>query len=774
MAANDDLYDALLQQQVNLQRMSQGEVSTLLNQLRKADEELNAKLLDRLGKNNLTPDATAKRMGAMIQEIRRTRASIIQSLSTQVDGMVDDTVLSTINSTMQALTESVPVEINFAAPNLASVQQLSKETPFGGADLARDLAEWFVDLQEADARRISDAVRAGMVQGETGPEIMGRVMRAQEMTRTNADAITRTAINHASNTARQEVFNENADVILALRAVATLDGRTSPICRARDGHYDAVTPGGDMENVPKPHIEGSPRRPPFHPRCRTLMIAVLDAESIEEQMGERPFVRDKRTRKAREKDFRAEAKAEAGDNWKSLSREERDDLIRAKRKAWIAENVGTVPGDTDYDTWLRRQPASFQNEVLGQQRAELFRNGMRMDQYVDQQGRALTITQLKDKYPDFFEGRVDQLTTAEIARQDELARLRKLKETAVRTEEEIRAAQDQLDEKELWPSPEDQKELLLRHQAERDAVAGDFEASQALYDRHTEEARDLARRRAAYFERNGASLRKNVLKHKSLTDDAYLRSLTPMQQDLILGPERGNMFRRGLRLRQLVDQDTLELVSIEDLRQEFPRDVAGGITWNHREQSVWAQNLSEDGIDAIHTWSTQDGVLTTLQAPGKKTRQQFQYDEAYSGYKPKYEPAVALQHLDEALSTAPIYDGVTYRGLSMLPEDLEDLLNANGFELPHHSSSSVSMEMANTFMHHSAYKLGEATGRNDVKKVLIQFTYQRNGRMIMDHSEMVDEAEVLLLKGTQYSILRTEQRPDGSLFIEVLQELGGE
>lgn len=779
MAANDDLYDALLQQQVNLQRMSQGEVSSLLNELRKADEELNAKLLSRLSKKNGVVDATAERMGAMIREIRRARASIIQSLGTQVAGLSDETVMTAINSTMRALAESVPVEINFAAPSLASVQELARERPFGGADLARDLAQWFVDLKEADARRIAGAVQAGMAQGETVPEIMGRVLKAQEMTQSNLDAITRTAINHASNTARQEVFNENSDVILALRVVATLDGRTSPICRARDGHYDSVTPGGSMENVPQPHIVGSPRRPPFHPRCRTLMIATLDADEIADQMPERPFVRDKRTRKLREKDFRAEAKAEAGDSWKDLSREERDDLIRAKRKAWARENVGIVPGDMSYDEWLRRQPASFQDDVLGKPRAELFRNGLSMDQYVDQQGRQLTIAELKERYPEYLAGKVDKLSTAEIARQDEIARLRKAKEAAaaVETAEEALARQNALDEKELWPSPEDQKALLLRHQAERDAAmtGATPETKTEVFQRHTEEARALALRRKAYYARNPGLLN-GVDTRRALTDDAYMRKLSPAQQDLLLGPEQANMLRRGLRLNQIVASDTLKIRTVADLAQEYPRDVATGMTWNHREQSVWAQNLSEDGRDAIATWTTQDGVLTTIQNPNKPTRLQYEYDglEQPGQHQPKYDPKTTLRHLNEALSTAPIYDGTTYRGLSMLPEQLDDLLNASGFELPHHSSSSVSEEMAGVFMNHSAYKLGQATGRSDIQRVFIKFAYQRNGRMIIDYSQMPDEAEVMLMMGTRYSIMSHKVMPDGSHYLEVLEDIAGE
>ena len=58
---------------------------------------------------------------------------------------------------------------------------------------------------------------------------------------------------------------------------------------------------------------------------------------------------------------------------------------------------GQVPEDINYDTFLRRQTAEFQNEVLGPSRADLFRDGMAVDRFTDRAGNELTLAQLRQR-----------------------------------------------------------------------------------------------------------------------------------------------------------------------------------------------------------------------------------------------------------------------------------------------------------------------------------------------------------------------------------------
>lgn len=220
--------------------------------------------------------------------------------------------------------------------------------------------------------------------------------------RRSAEAVVRTAVNHVSNAAREAFWQENEEVIQAVRWTSTLDGRTSAICRGRDGRFAPV--GDDELPSSLPRLKPENARPPAHPNCRSVMVAVVDALAIAEQVPDRPFVRDPRTRRQREIDFRADARSNIGRSaWSRLSEAQRRAEIAKIKRAWARKNIGRVPGTLSYNDWLKRQPVSFQNEVLGITKAKLFRNGdITLDQFLDRRGNELTLEQLALTKPELF------------------------------------------------------------------------------------------------------------------------------------------------------------------------------------------------------------------------------------------------------------------------------------------------------------------------------------------------------------------------------------
>lgn len=70
--------------------------------------------------------------------------------------------------------------------------------------------------------------------------------------------------------------------------------------------------------------------------------------------------------------------------------------IKGKRSARDENGtVSQISSETTYNSWLKKQPAAFQNEVLGEERAKLFRGGMNVDKFTDDNGRTLTLPELK-------------------------------------------------------------------------------------------------------------------------------------------------------------------------------------------------------------------------------------------------------------------------------------------------------------------------------------------------------------------------------------------
>lgn len=389
--ANEELRDASLRHQIALRRYSSGLMKRIADLLEQADAELTVKLRQRLAAFEGKPaDFTSERWKALLKDINEARAAVMAQYRDLSRGEL--TSLAAVEAAKEAtiLAASIPIEYAWATVAPEQLRAIVSSRPFQG----KLLRDWFRDLERADQARLTQAIQLGMAEGEPVDDIVRRVIGTRangytdgvlSITRRDATAITRTAVNHVSNTARGYVWDANEDIIQCRIWSATLDGRTSAICRSRDGHG---APVGDNELPPgvKPLV---PRdaRPPAHINCRSTMIAYIDGIGL---VGKRPYVRDTRTRAKREVDFRKLAKE------KGLS-------IQEVRRAWAEANIGRVPASTTYQQFLSRQPASFQDEVLGKTRGRLFRSGgLTVDQFVDRAGNELTLAQLAATRPEAF------------------------------------------------------------------------------------------------------------------------------------------------------------------------------------------------------------------------------------------------------------------------------------------------------------------------------------------------------------------------------------
>ncbi len=404
MSANQDLFDAALRHQVALRRYSVSVLRRIQRLLEEADRDLVEPLRRKLARITGSPDAIA-RLEELLKDVRAMREAVMAQIRDLGRGELLDLAKLEADWEHAIMAASIPIEMALATAPLGRLNAVVTSRPFQG----RFLREWFASLQQADQAQLTQALRLGITNGETLDDIVRRVVgtRANKysdgilaITRRNAEAVMRTAITHVSNAARAEVWDANADIIYALRWTATLDGRTSAVCRARDG--DLVMMGDNAAPKGAQLLKPADARPPAHINCRSVMVAVFSPEGI---LGDRPFVRDKRTRGQRERDFRAEARAEAGDAWSGMSEAERRAAIRRRRDAWGDENIGQLPSTTTYEEWMRRQPVAFQDEVLGQAKAQLFRSGrLTLDDFVDRAGRELTLDQLRQRFPRAFEG----------------------------------------------------------------------------------------------------------------------------------------------------------------------------------------------------------------------------------------------------------------------------------------------------------------------------------------------------------------------------------
>ena len=215
------------------------------------------------------------------------------------------------------------------------------------------------------AERFSQVVRQGLLTGEPTPAIAKRLIGSlqfgeraktvREITAAGGQAtaiadnqivaLVRTSINQVANTASQQVYEANQDITKKYRYVATLDTRTSAICRALDG---------------KVFEYGKGPTPPQHFNCRSTTVPVIDYK----ELGFDPPPPGRR-----------------------------------------AAQGGQVPANTSYGKWLSEQDLATKAKALGASKVAYFNKlsnkygpEAAIAKLVSKDGTELTLDQLRARY----------------------------------------------------------------------------------------------------------------------------------------------------------------------------------------------------------------------------------------------------------------------------------------------------------------------------------------------------------------------------------------
>ena len=182
--------------------------------------------------------------------------------------------------------------------------------------------------KDALARHIRQGVFSGESTAEIARRMVGRLEFGQkgsvrqiaaaggELTKLanyQVQTIVRTSVNQVQNQASQAVYAANSKVAPKYEYVATLDSRTSPICRRLDGQEFAYNKGPT---------------PPQHFNCRSTTVPVVDFDGLQKKYPslEKPPVGKVVTRPS---------------------------------------TTGRVPQGTAYGDWLLKQDKKLQIKTLG-------------------------------------------------------------------------------------------------------------------------------------------------------------------------------------------------------------------------------------------------------------------------------------------------------------------------------------------------------------------------------------------------------------------------
>lgn len=378
--ANEEWFDALIRHQIFLMSVSGSVRNEVIAILNRTERDVRAKIADQLARSTEGPTrANLLRARRLLDEIRDIRALAVG----QVENLWVDRFRQLMDlevvSTQKTLELVLPVLVETVLPAAGTLRALVREKPFEG----KVLRGWAKRLAADDIDRISDQIQIGLTRGEPVRDIARRIVGSArlhgsdgvlQITRNFAATLTRTAVIHYSNAARSEFFLENQDIFTEERFVATLDARTTPICRSLDGKVFPI---------------GEGPIPPLHYNCRSLRVAVIGAEAI----GSRPF------KATTERQLLEEFADRNGLRFAPKSRaalphgtKGRFDTFARQR---TRELIGQVPARVTYEQWLRAQSTAFQDEVLGRTRARLFRRGgLKLDRFVNRVGDEIPLSEL--------------------------------------------------------------------------------------------------------------------------------------------------------------------------------------------------------------------------------------------------------------------------------------------------------------------------------------------------------------------------------------------
>ena len=209
------------------------------------------------------------KLRALLKDLNEKLYVITGEWNSEIIGDLEKFAAYETDWAAKAISNQLPDGINFVAPTPEQVFSAAKFNPMDLNSKSVDFTKLIDSWEDSEVERLTMAVKSGFVRGTPTQEIVRNIMRSgglADISRRNAEAIVRTAVNHVSTQAKEQVYARNSDIITGYEWVSTLDSFTTPICRARDGEVYEI---------------GKGPLPPAHYGCRsTTAPAVSSARMI--------------------------------------------------------------------------------------------------------------------------------------------------------------------------------------------------------------------------------------------------------------------------------------------------------------------------------------------------------------------------------------------------------------------------------------------------------------------------------------------------------------
>lgn len=258
----------------------------------------------------------------------------------------------------------------------ATPAALDKVVKFGLAN-GVTMSEYFGKVAADDAARIESTIRQGVESGWTIDQMVRNIAGSAandykdgifETSRRSAVNMARTLTNAIANNAKETFYRENADVLEGVEILATLDGRTCPVCASIDRKrykFDEQHPSL-----------------PIHHQCRCVLLPVTPLSDLVEEsrpMANADFMAE--AKRAYEKKYPGKNFADLAESTKKKYYHQamRDYEKRTGKPAYTQ-----VSGGMNFkDYFEHHMTAQQQKDWLGAERYEIWKRGnLPLDKFI--------------------------------------------------------------------------------------------------------------------------------------------------------------------------------------------------------------------------------------------------------------------------------------------------------------------------------------------------------------------------------------------------------
>lgn len=357
LSLNDRIADEIVAHHVRVLRLASGafdRVARLLHQLDKQTADLLFEIAN--------SDGVITRVDAAIQAVYQLNMKAYRQIGKELKGELSELALHEVQYS-NGLMMSLAPKAKFSLPPKPYVRAIVDEEPmFGGL-----FSEWIEGLAQGRYQRIRNAIRLSaaangnvmdLIKQIRGQKALGFRDGIANTSLRSAKMLINTSYSSVANKARYDFFTAKKKR-KKRRKKKKVEGKVVIEVRVDDKVIEAINEGeveieGFMwaatldeatcvicDGLDGQYFEAEEFYEIYassHPNCRCVGIPMIDVEEFE-------FVR---------------------------------------------------PTKLKYEDWLRRQPMSFQQEILGPARAAMFKRGMPMKKFVDASGIRYNLSELRN------------------------------------------------------------------------------------------------------------------------------------------------------------------------------------------------------------------------------------------------------------------------------------------------------------------------------------------------------------------------------------------